>query len=299
MYDPLDKHPEDTSENTFWNVSPEKLESMSPSELADAMELALDSMTEETYDPAVIDAYLDALDKKTPMPAHPSVTSSYQGFQQKLQNCAGQGASNPVKRTIKLRRIIRVGFAAALLAMLLAGAAQAAGIDVVGAIARWTESVFSFGIIQPNSDSSHNPSVNNVVQEDIPEEYQQLLTEFERQGIKSYTIPTFVPEYFQIGESELHADETRWLEFAILYVNEDESIAFAVSGNQNKYTNLYEKDGTEVSIYSSNGVDYFLFKNNALNTAAWIFNGLEYSIWTTLPVSDLEEIVDAMYICRE
>lgn len=38
-------------------VSTESLKAMSPAELADALELALDSMTEENYDPDLIDAY--------------------------------------------------------------------------------------------------------------------------------------------------------------------------------------------------------------------------------------------------
>ena len=64
-------------------VSAESLEAMSPVELAEALELALDSMTEETYDPAVIDAYLDALDRKAPMPPVPDTEAAFQDFQPK------------------------------------------------------------------------------------------------------------------------------------------------------------------------------------------------------------------------
>lgn len=293
MYDPLDKHPENMGENTFWNVSPEKLESMSPSELADAMELALDSMTEETYDPTVIDAYLDALDQKTPMPAHPSVTSSYQSFQQKLQNCAGQGASKPAKQTIKLRRIIRVGFVAALLAVLLAGAAQAAGIDVVGTIARWTESVFSFGIIQPNSDSSHNPSNSKQVSTDIPEEYHELVAEFENRGIEEYTIPAYVPDRFQVHTSDLYISDAGCMEFIVLYENSGQTIMFSVLENST-HAGLYEKDSNDVRIYSHGEIDYYIFTNLEINVAAWMVDGLEYSVWTTLPESELEKMIDSI-----
>ena len=72
------------------NDPTDKLEAMPPSELAEELEAALDAMTEETYDPAMIEAYLDALDRKSPMPAHPSAEASYQEFYAKLQGYAEQ-----------------------------------------------------------------------------------------------------------------------------------------------------------------------------------------------------------------
>ena len=77
-----------TSQNSPVNpaISAESLEAMSPVELAEALELALDSMTEETYAPAVIDAYLDALDRKAPMPPAPDTEAAFQDFQRKLQS---------------------------------------------------------------------------------------------------------------------------------------------------------------------------------------------------------------------
>ena len=219
MNDPMDKHLE-------------TLEAMSPSELAEAMEAALDAMTEETYDPAIIDAYLDALDRKAPMPAHPNAESSYQDFQDKLQEYVEPGASKLAKqRTKKFRRIARAGLVAALLAVLLASAAQAAGVDVVGTIARWTESVFSFGAAHSGSDSSHYPSKSDQVPADVPEEYQELVTELQKRGIEEYTIPTYIPEGFQADTPELYVDETGYMEFTVAYSNGDKMVIFAVLGD--------------------------------------------------------------------
>ena len=205
MNDPMDKHPEKMKSQMFLDVSPEKLEAMSSSELSEAMEAALDAMTEETYDPAVIDAYLDALDRKAPMPTHPNAESSYQDFQDKLQEYV-EGASKPAKQTRKFRRIARTGIVAELLAVLLASAAQAAGIDVVGTIARWTENVFSFGTVQSGNDSSHYPSKSDQVPADVSEEYQELVTELQKLGIEEYTIPTYIPDGFQVDTPELYDD---------------------------------------------------------------------------------------------
>jgi len=296
MNDPMDKHPEKMKSQMFLDVSPEKLEAMSSSELSEAMEAALDAMTEETYDPAVIDAYLDALDRKAPMPTHPNAESSYQDFQDKLQEYVEQGASKPVKqRPSKFRRIARVGLVAALLAVLLASAAQAAGIDVVGTIARWTENVFSFGTVQSGNDSSHYPSVSNQVPADVPEEYQELVTELQKRGIEEYTIPTYIPEGFQADTPELYVDENGYIEFTAAYANGDDMVIFAIFGYKGKHAGLYEKDNSEVRIYTKNDTNHYFFQNREINSVAWTVNELEYSIRTTLPAAELEKIINSMY----
>ena len=294
MNDPMDKHPEEIRERTCFDVSQEKLEAMSPSELAEAMEAALDAMTEETYDPAIIDAYLDALDRKAPMPAHPNAESSYQDFQDKLQEYV-EGASKPAKQTRKFRRIACTGIVAALLAVLLASAAQAAGIDVVGAIARWTENVFSFGTVQSGNDSSHYPSKSDQVPADVSEEYQELVTELQKRGIEEYTIPTYIPEGFQADTPELYVDETGYMEFTVAYANGDDMVIFAVLGDGGTHTGSFEKDNSEVRIYTKNGTAHYFFKNLKTNLVAWTVNELEYSIRTTLPAAELEKIINSMY----
>ena len=296
MNDPMDKHPEKMKSQMFLDVSPEKLEAMSPSELAEAMEAALDAMTEETYDPAVIDAYLDALDRKAPMPAHPNAESSYQDFQDKLQEYVEQGASKPVKqRPSKFRRIARVGLVAALLAVLLASAAQAAGIDVVGTIARWTENVFSFGTVQSGNDSSHYPSKSDQVPADVSEEYQELVTELQKRGIEEYTIPSYIPDGFQANTPELYVDETGYMEFVAEYTNGNEMVVFAILGDGSTHDGLYEKDNSEVRIYSKNDIDHYFFQNLEINSVVWTISELEYSVRTTLPAVELEKIINSMY----
>ena len=294
MNDPMDKHPEKMKSQMFLDVSPEKLEAMSPSELAEAMEAALDTMTEETYDPAVIDAYLDALDRKAPMPTHPNAESSYQDFQDKLQEYV-EGASKPAKQTRKFRRIARTGIVAALLAVLLASAAQAAGIDVVGTIARWTENVFSFGTVQSGNDSSHYPSKSDQVPADVSEEYQELVTELQKLGIEEYTIPTYIPEGFQADTPELYVDENGYIEFTAAYANGEDMLIFAIFGDRGIHAGLYEKDSNEVRIYTKNGTDHYFFQNLEINSVAWTVNELEYSVRTTLPAAELEKIINSMY----
>lgn len=129
-------------------ISTEDLESMSPVELANALELLLDPMTEEGYDPALIGAYLDALDQKAPMPERPSAEDAWQEFQKMLKPASAPANNkgipvSPVRRRRYKRLLIAVAAAVALISVLMLGV-QAAGLDVFGSLARWTDEIFHF-----------------------------------------------------------------------------------------------------------------------------------------------------------
>ena len=89
MESPLNHHPNQTGKPDCLDISPERLKTMSPSELEQAMEDALSIMAEEDYDPAVIEAYLNALDNQAPMPMYPDAKTSYTDFQQKIRSLSG------------------------------------------------------------------------------------------------------------------------------------------------------------------------------------------------------------------
>ena len=166
---------------------------------------------------------------------------------------------------------------------------------VVGTIARWTENVFSFGTVQSGNDSSHYPSVSNQVPADVPEEYQELVTELQKRGIEEYTIPTYIPEGFQADTPELYVDENGYIEFTAAYANGDDMVIFAIFGYKGKHAGLYEKDNSEVRIYTKNDTNHYFFQNREINSVAWTVNELEYSIRTTLPAAELEKIINSMY----
>lgn len=90
MDSPLKHHFESAERPDCLDVSPERLNPMTAAQLERELEAALEAMTEAEYDPAVIDAYLDALDRKAPMPDHTDARTAYAGFQARVQRAAGQ-----------------------------------------------------------------------------------------------------------------------------------------------------------------------------------------------------------------
>ncbi|MBM6897156.1 DUF4367 domain-containing protein [Pseudoflavonifractor capillosus] len=222
-----------------------QLAQLSPEELAQAMEQALDEMTEDTYDQAVVNAYLDALDAKAPMPEMPDVDTSYQQFQSML---TGALPSRPKRRGRVLRMTLRVFLAAAFLFGCLV-AAQASGMDVFGAMARWTDDTF---YLETQKD-------HPAAQPRVP--YQE---KYEAAGLDAAYMPTWIPDGYTVGEIEIFElpDST---EICIpFYHSNDSTIQCFISSYSSPIdmqSLVFEKDGRPVKEYQVNGKTVYLFHN--------------------------------------
>lgn len=270
------------------HLSPEILDKMTADELQDALDKALDSMDDETYDHSVITAYLDALERKYPLPRHPSAQESYEAFRNKLSNIVPDSAEKPSnfnRGRPRARRILRSGLIAAVIAVsLFLGmiAAQAAGVDVFGAIARWTDSVFSFGEIEPE----HSVSATAASTGD-------QLPPSAREAIEAY-LPQ-VPSDFVAGEPFVYVNSLNDdIVYSILYTNGDNSIQFeAIKHDADELNLLYEKNISRVTSYTSGELDFYIFENNNSSIAAWHCEGFEYSISTNCTIQELTRLIDA------
>lgn len=304
MESPLNHHSNQTGKPDCLDISPERLKTMSPSELEQAMEDALSIMTEEVYDPAVIEAYLNALDNQAPMPVYPDAKTSYTDFQQKVRSLSDDSPVQDMQKRkhVRLHRILRVGLVAALTVACLFGsmiAAQAVGVDVFGTLARWTESAFSFGPIQSGQGVETQSAAGQEVNissdpSELPSEYQELWTELKARGVDGFMFPTYIPDGFQIEENNLYVQpEFKTVDFTVWYVDDSNDITFSVfyRGNASR---VYEKDARNVEVYRHEDREYYIFSNNSRNVAAWSVGNLEYSLKTNLDVSELKNILNSI-----
>ena len=302
MDSPLTKHEQD-GKPSFLDVTPERLSKLTASQLADYMERALDFMSDETYDDAVIDAYLEALDRVAPMPEYPDAATTYAEFRDKIRSISEELApakspavpSRGIRRGRQLLRTVLV--AAVLVACLFSGmvVAQASGLDVFGAIARWTADAFSFGDVSTLAASDIEEQLfYTEPDKTVPEEYKELQTELKHRGFPLY-FPE-IPEGFELVDNFLYVSEQDGgLNYSNCYLRESDMIGLAVNQNIETPEKIYEKDDSPVEEYLYNGVMHYLFTNLDNQVAVWIVGDLEYSISTTLSKDELKELVQSVY----
>ena len=117
------------------DISSEKLDAMSQPELTELLDAALESMTDKTYDAEIINAYLEALDRKSRIPEYKSADEAFDDFQLRAKTALAEtdgqdrGPSGGTCR-IRQRRFAKTALVAAvLISCLFCGmiAAQAMG----------------------------------------------------------------------------------------------------------------------------------------------------------------------------
>ena len=281
------------------------LDAMSAVELAEALEHALDAMTEEDYDEAVIDAYLDALDRKACMPEISDTAAAYDAFQQKLRdlqpNSAPLTARAPAKPSSRFCHILRAGLIAAAAILLMLGGmitAQAAGIDVFGAFARWTESVFSFGPVRGNGigDTTNKPSQDPISKQ--KQEYTSLQEALDDYGITEIAAPAWLPEgYVLTGLSIASIEATGYFTLSASYENTGSLLAVTITRYLNEPTIQVEKTDTIVESIEINGITFHFIENADNHTAAWTTEHYECYIWGpyNMGIDVLRKMVDSMF----
>ena len=284
---------------------PGDLDAMSAVELAEALECALDAMTEEDYDEAVIDAYLDALDRKAPMPEVADTMTAYAGFQQRLRdlqpNDAPLAARASAKPSGRFCHILRVGLIAVAAIVLVLGGmitAQAAGIDVFGAFARWTEDLFTFGSVhgQGANDTTDEPDQQSVSRQ--PLEYSSLQEALDDYGVTEITAPTWFPEgYVLTGISIVNFEEIDCFILRATYENDGYLLGLEIVRYSDEPAQHVEKTDTIIESIEINGITFHFIENADNHTVAWITEHYECYIWGpyNMGIDVLREMVDSMF----
>lgn len=264
----------------------EQLDEMSTAELLEALEQTLFSMTEENYDGELLDAYLDELDRKSPMPEHPATDESYERFKARvgkmnaainpLESAPAASAKPKPRHTALRTALVAVIAAACLLSCMVV--VQAAGLDVFGSIARWTDSLFGFGAI---GEPAASPSPTGT--QEVTVEYIETL------------LPT-VPDGFVMGEPEVFEDIISGkLEYCVSFISGANHITFSAVEQYNDNVSKYQKDEHIVNIIDIDGQKFYLFMNNSYASAAWRISTLECYINTNLTLDELTSVILISY----
>lgn len=284
---------------TVLDVSPKTLEKMSYSELVSSMERALAAMNEENYAPEVIDAYLEALERKRPVPDHMDAQASYDEFQQKVRLICGSESGDEQRQekrsVVKLCNLLRVGLVAALLFVCMFGTmivAQAAGVDVFGRIAQWTDELFYF-----LSDEDQTGEMEMLPTVDIAEQYISIQEALTACGITDDLSPTWYPQRFSEMDVEVVNTENSDVVNATFSNNAGQFFSIVITVyNSDSSVDLmrFEKDGSFVEQYVSQERAFYIFSNTNTITAAWFDGHLLIEISGDITVDEVKSIISSI-----
>lgn len=273
----------------------EHLSKMTPDELINEMTEKWDAMDDKHFDPQLIDSYLAAIEVKDPVASEYNAEASLSAFHEKHAILFEQGESAPLSSDLipkprRLRRWQVVRLIAATLAVMFACmiTAQAFGIDIFGAIARWTEETFHF--------ESSSKSVPNV-DESSSGEYSSLLEAINAYGITEMVAPKRYPSGFQISDIKVSPSNDS-VKFQAAYENGDKFFTVTVwqfKSAEDANDGTFEKDTSVVSIYDYGDIRHYIMSNNEQLRAAWTNKNFMCSISGDLSEAELKEIIKSVY----
>lgn len=187
----------------------------------------------------------------------------------------------------------KAGLVAAVIAALLACmvAAQAAGLDVFGALARWTNENFLF---ETDNDAVTEQTAFVSSENEL---YRAIQTEVDKLDISIPVIPTWFPDDYMLHDIQTCDNETVQTVDCCLVNENGERLFFAV----NKYAEnglvnncVFEKDGTPVSEYISNGKLFYMMANLKNRVAVWSDGYLCIELNGPLDEDTLKKIIDSI-----
>ncbi len=185
----------------------------------------------------------------------------------------------PVRRPRRVLRPVALVAAAIGVFMSLLVVAQAAGLDVFGAMARWTDETFHF------------------VTTSAGDETAALRAALEEQGIPASYAPTWLPAGFKAEEprttrTKNHATVSSRLS------NGDKELALVFTCYQSEdaiQAASYEKDISEATPYTSGSRLFYMFENQDTTVALWSDGErLSIDIHGEISTDDMKSILDSI-----
>lgn len=164
-------------------------------------------------------------------------------------------------------------------------AAQAAGIDVFGAVAHWTNDLFQF--VVPNSMLAAEQA------EVDQKHYSSLQEALDDYHIQEQLVPE-IPERFKYEGITVRISEPMFFFYAN-YIDGGSTLNITLMRAPNNEHFLVEKDATPTAKYMCNNVDHYITSDNGREKAIWINGEWECNIYGNVSRSELIAMIDSIY----
>lgn len=279
-------------------LSTEQLEEL----LRTAPVLSGDQETSEYYD--AIEAVLLQRETEAPTGRLSDLDASWEEFRRQYAAPEGRGLrlysdgdresppSAGSRSSAVFRKVLPIAATIAVVFMSMI-AAQAAGVDVFGSLARWTEETFHFngGDSTPAADGTR-PQVED-------ETYLAIQAEVDKLGIDVPVVPTWFPDGYELQEIQSsNPDITEWKGVDCLFRNENsQTLRFRITKYEDDYdisSIVFEKDGQQVTEYIGGDKLFYIMSNNSRKTATWSDGQLVVSINGEFSQDIMKTMIDSI-----
>lgn len=149
-----------------------------------------------------IDAYLNALDEKDPLPFEIDTEAALTDFHNKHGLLIKESRAAHRRHLKTKRTASKIAAAIAVVCVTSSLVAEACGIDVFGTIARWTSEVFHFG----QNETPYAEVGNYPIEIGETKEYDTVQAAVDALEITDPLMPNWVPERYESPNVSVHRE---------------------------------------------------------------------------------------------
>lgn len=204
----------------------------------------------------------------------------------------------PPKRTRRFSQLWRtLLIAAAAVGCMFAAmvTVQAAGFDVFGAMAQWTQDMFSFKQVLPNTGVTDALNEENHAGREA-QSFASLQEALDSYGITQVHEPSQMPDGFVMNECGVeHSIALNRTAFYADYVNNRDRIAVNIMSYEGKPILLAQKTDERPELKEWNGTIFYVIENSSNAMVAWYDDAYEYYVSGKLDREILWGIAVSMY----
>lgn len=251
-------------------------------------------------DVEALDALLEQMEAVSPLPASLS-TDPEEGLERFRRRYASvieasdAGAAEerppvPEKRHSKKPFVRMLAIAAVVILLLSTVTAQAFGVNVFAAIARWTSEIFRL-------DGGSTPYAMVTVrplEEGETAAYDTLEEAVEAFGIEAPLVPKEIPEGFELVEVTA-TNRDLGLFIVANYESKDGYFQIRYREAEAQDFNTLEKENTRVHSYFKGGIKYRLASDLGRQKAVWQNGDFECRIAGDISEQEIKGMIDSIY----
>lgn len=270
------------------------LRSKDSTELTDELAELTEEITSGSCDLELLNAYLEVLDEKDPLPFEIDPEESLAAFHEK-HGLLEEELSSPRRKRPKSPRFPTKA-AASIAAVLICGSvlAQACGVNVWGMIARLTPETFRFEKAEtPYAEVTVYPIAQG--ESAIYDSLQDAVSAF---GITDPLVPSWVPERF--GSPEVYAEyKASGIYIYADYDTEDGSLSIRFNESSRATQRTVEKDSFPDTSHIRRGIDHHIVVDQSLVKVTWNNGVFECHMSGSITNEEAREIIDSIYEERD
>lgn len=200
-----------------------------------------------------------------------------------FESIAAQGSSKrrPIRRMLR-KLPVSAAIVAATLSIIVV--AQAAGFDICGVIAKWTDETFQFEYVNRKQEA---PEENSMMM-------KEALIEC---AISASLAPTWFPDGFKMDKPEVAHTDYSDIVFCSFEKGQGNGYVIKyqnIHSTQNFDKDNFEKDSGDVEQYSNGVQTFYIMSNIDTLTATWSNGHICISIIGKISNEEVKKIIDSI-----